>query len=131
MIGDRAFDRHPFGALDDRRDDRAAQEIAPIKNFLSAAPQRDLEKLVLVAPRELPSTISLDQPIDRGPDVAGFLGQRAVVRQIVRQINPIDFARSFLVRPVHLDLPVDPARTKNRRIDQIRAIRGENNDDVV
>ena len=64
LRGDGAFDRESFGALDDRRDDRAAEQIAPIKNFLAAAPQGDFEEFVFVAMRELPFQNPIDQPID-------------------------------------------------------------------
>ena len=130
-IGDRAFDRQRLRALHDRGDDRTAQQIAPVKSLLAAAPQGDLEKLIFFPPRELHFENALNQPVDRGADVARFLRQRAIVGKIVREINPVDGFRAFAVRPVHFNFPVDPARPQNCRVDQVRAVGGQDDDDVV
>ena len=63
---DRALDGQAFRPLDDRRDDRAAQQIAAIERFLPSASQRDFQKLVFFAPRELHTNV---------PEVAGEIAK--------------------------------------------------------
>ena len=50
---DRALDRHAFRAFRDRCNDRAAEQIAAVKRFLSATAQRHFEKFVFVAAGKL------------------------------------------------------------------------------
>ena len=79
----------------------------------------------------MPVNKSFDQPLDRSADSVSFLGKDPVVWQIVRQVDAVYFSRALLVGTIDLDLSIDPAGTQNCGIDQIGAIRSQNNHDIV
>jgi hypothetical protein len=63
--------------------------------------------------------------------MAVFSQQRGGQRQVFFEINPVNFLRPFPVRPVHLDFSVDPARTQNGGINEIRAVGSQNDHHFV
>jgi hypothetical protein len=57
---DGPFNRDRFRALHDRRDDRAADEIAAIKRFFATAAQGHFQKFILITAGKLPVNKPLD-----------------------------------------------------------------------
>src|SRR3712207_7556447 len=55
------------------------------------------------------------------------LGQRQVRREVAAE----DLCRRLLVRPLDLDLHVEAARPEDGRVDQVLAVRGADDDDVL
>src|SRR5207249_6994726 len=87
--GDRTLDCDRFRALNNRGDNCAADEIAPVKNFFAATAERDFEKFIFFAAGKLPIDEALDQFTNRRSDVLRFLGERAVVGQVGREVDAV------------------------------------------
>ncbi len=129
--GNGPLNRHRFCPLHNRGDDRATDQIAAVKRLLAPTAQRYFQEFVLVAARKLPVDETLNQTLDRRAQTIGFLGKNTVVRKIVGEIDAVDFSRAIFIWPVNFYLSIDSARAQNCRIDQIGAIGGKNNDNVV
>src|SRR6266550_377675 len=65
LSSDGPFDRDRFGALDDRCDDRAADQITAVKSLFATAAQGHFQKFIFITAGELPVNKSLDQAFDR------------------------------------------------------------------
>ena len=117
---DRALDRKTLGAFHDCGDNRAAGQVAAVKKILFATAIINFKELIFRG-----------ASVMRRSDDAGQIGFRFRQRQRLAQINFVYLLRTSFVRPVHFDLPVNSARTQNRRVDQVRAIGGQDHDDVM
>ena len=130
LSSDSPFNRDRFRALHDRSYDRAADEIAAVKRFFAAAAQGYFQKFIFIATGKLPVNEPLDQAFDGRADSIDFLRQHAVVWQIVGKIDPVNFARAFLVWTVDFDFSVIQPDAK-LRMDRIPRFESENNHDVI
>ena len=116
----RALDRQTLGALDHRRDDGPAGQVATIQNVPFAAPIDHFQELVFLRFRVM-----------NPHDGLGQFGLRLGEWKGVAQINFVDALRPRQVRTSDLDFPVDPPRPENGRINQVGAVGGKNDHDIL
>ena len=96
---DGALDGGFLGALDDAGDDRAADEVAAVQVLVAAAAERDLEEPVVFALAELRVDDLRDDRVDDGlAVVAMLLEERGIERQVLVDVDAVDFLRALLDR---------------------------------
>src|SRR5207245_10096801 len=111
--GDWTFTRQCLRSLDDRRNYCAADEIAPVKRLFASTAQGYFKKLVFITACKLPVDKPFDQAFDRGTDSISFFREHTIVRQVVGEINTVNFSRALLIRTIDFNFPIDAARTQN------------------
>ena len=94
LAGDGALDGDSLCALDDGGDDRAADEIAAVKDISLSAAQGDFQEFVLIAMGELQVDDGIHQRIDGRGNAAGSLHERGIVREAGSEIDFVNIARS-------------------------------------
>src|SRR5881397_1555197 len=118
-----------LGATDDGLDHRTRGEVLEVEDFLVAVGVRDLEEPVLLGERVHGLHGPGDHDLDRRAHLSPLLrlGDRDVRGEVLLE----DVGGGAAVGPLDLDLHVEPARAKDRRVDEILPVRGSDDDDVL
>src|SRR6266851_260599 len=126
------LDGHLLGPGDDVLDHRAGVEVLEVQHFLVAVGVGDLEEPVLLRLGVHPLDGAQDHRLDRGLRRSAVLGDVVrVQRQFLEHVLGEDVLGRLGVRPLDLDLDVQPARPQDRRVDHVLAVGGADDDDVL
>ena len=117
---DGAFDGVFLGALDDGGDDRPAGEIATVKIVVASAAITDIQETILLSLRVMRLDDGIDEHIDR-------LGER----EILLEIDFVNLAGSGLVGTAHADFAVNAAGAQDGGVNQVRPVRGDDDNHVL
>src|SRR5438876_6730854 len=118
-----------LGATDDGLDHRTRGEVLEVEDFLVAVGVRDLEEPVLLGERVHGLHGPGDHDLDRRAHLSPLLrlGDRDVRGEVLLE----DVGGGAAVGPLDLDLHDEPARAKDRRVDEIMPVRGSDDEDVL
>src|SRR3989454_1070298 len=127
---DVALEGELLGAAHDRLDHGAGREVLEVEDLLVAVGVGDLEEAVLFAQRVHRLHGRGDHGVDGAADVrAPYLRFRE--GDVRRQVLGEDVGGGAAVGALDLDLHVEPARTQDGRIDEVLAVGGADDDDVL
>src|SRR5499426_746445 len=127
---DVALERQLLRAAHDRLDHGAGREVLEVQHLFVAVGVGDFEEAVLLAERVHRLHGRRDHRADRGRDVAApRLGLRE--RNVRGEVLGEDVCRRRAVGALDLDLHVEPAGAQDGRVDQILAVGGADDDDVL
>src|ERR1035438_7513640 len=126
------LDRHLLGAGHDVLDHRAGVEVLEVEDFLVPVGVRHLQEPVLLGL----AVHALHDPLDHGNDCraprGSVLGEVVgVQRQFSQHVLREDVRGRLRIRPLDLDLDVEPSGPQDRRIDHVLAVRGTDDDHVL
>src|SRR5207253_8896930 len=89
LSGNGPFNGHGLRPFHNRGNDRAADEIAAVKDFLASAAQCYFEEPVFITTHKLPVDEPFNQTLNRRADSISFLRQHTIVRQTISQIDAV------------------------------------------
>ncbi len=126
------LDRVLLGPVDDVLDHRTGVEVLEIHHLFVAIGVGDLKEAIVIDLGIHPIDDLLDHRLDAQRPVTVELRQVVGIhRQIHRQVLAEDVLGGLGVRTLDLDLHVETARSQDRRVDHVLAVRGADDDDVL
>ena len=128
---EKRFDRGLLRPVDDVVDHRPGGEVGEVEHFLRPVGVADLDEFVLLRMGVHPVDAEVDETGGRLGGTAVFVQQFRVQRQILGEVFAEDVAGGGDVGAFDPDLHIQSARAQNRRIDEVLAVRGADDDDVV
>ena len=131
--GEVALDRQLLGPADDVLDHGSGREVLEVHDLLVPVLVGDLQELVrLVDPVHLGDG-GLDHRLHGLVAVAPAqaLDLVGVERQVDGEVAGVDRPRRLLVGALDLDLHVEPAGAQDGRVDEVLAVGGADDDDVL
>ncbi len=103
-----------------------------VQVLVAAAAERDLEEAIVFALAELRVDDLGDDRVDDGlAVVAVLLEERGIERQVLVDVDAVDFLRALLGGTRDLDFAVDAAGAQDGGIDHVRAVGGEDDDHLL
>src|SRR5258705_5338798 len=127
---DVALERELLGAAHDRFDHGARREVLEVQHLFVAVGVGDLEEAILLAER----VHGLDGRGDHGGDGAGDIGAPGLgfgEGDVGGQVLGEDVGGGAAVGALDLDLHVEPAGAEGGRVDEVLAVGGADDDDVL
>src|SRR6267142_1661462 len=127
---DVALEGELFGPAHDRFDHGAGGEVLEVEDLFIAVGVGDLEEAVLLAER----VHGLDGGGDHGGDGAGDIGAPRLgfgEGDVGGQVLGEDVGGGAAVGALDLDLHVEPAGAEDGRVDEVLAVGGADDDDVL
>src|SRR4051812_46207711 len=133
LVGDLPLDGQLLGPAHDVLDHGPGREVLEVHDLFVAVLVRDLDEAVLVGGRVHLLDGPLDHRLHRLAAVATTQRRdlALVQRQVSREVPGEDLGRGALVRPLHLDLHVEPAGPQDGGVDEILAVGRADHDDVL
>ena len=129
---DHAIDRLFLRPLNDRSQDRAADQIASIEDLILSASEPDRQEPILIGARKDCGERMFDEVATCLPPISAVLvNPLPVQRQIICQVHVQNCSRRITIRTVYFDLAIDTPRTQHRRVDQVRPVRRQNDHHIM
>src|SRR5206468_447913 len=127
---DVALEGQLLGPAHDRLDHGARDEVLEVEDLSVAVGVGDLEEAVVLAQR----VHGLHDAGDHGADGAGNVAARSLglgERDVRREVLGEDVRGAAAIGTLDLDLHVEPAGAEDGRVDEVLAVGGADDDDVL